>query len=96
MAQCVLRYRGRDVSSEEVAFIRELIAQNPALSRRRLSAKLCTAWNWVQPNGALRDMICRGLLLALHRAGLIELPAPRMRPPEQRGGAWPDCPRPRD
>lgn len=81
MAQCVLRYRGRDVSPEDVAFVRGLIAQNPDLSRRRLSAKLCTAWNWVQPNGTLRDMICRGLLLALHRAGLIVLPAPRVRPP---------------
>jgi hypothetical protein len=81
MAQCVLRYRGRDVGAEDVAFIRELIAQNPGLSRRRLSATLCRAWNWVQPNGALRDMVCRGLLLALHRAGHIQLPAPRMRPP---------------
>lgn len=72
MAQCVLRYRGRDVSPEDVAFIRELIAQNPALSRRRLSAKLCQAWNWVQPNGALRDMICRGLLLALHLETFID------------------------
>jgi hypothetical protein len=81
MAPCLLRYRGRDVSPEEVAFIRELIAQNPGLSRRRLSAQLCRAWNWVQPNGTLRDMVCRGLLLALHRAGLIVLPAPRMKPP---------------
>jgi len=81
MAPCLLRYRGRDVGSEQVAFIRELIAQNPSLSRRRLSAQLCCAWNWVQPNGTLRDMVCRGLLLALHRAGLIVLPAPRMKPP---------------
>lgn len=81
MAPCLLRYRGRDVGPEDVSFIRELIAQNPGLSRRRLSAKLCQAWNWVQPNGTLRDMVCRGLLLALHRAGLIVLPAPRMKPP---------------
>ena len=81
MTQSLLRYRGRNVSPEEVAFIREFIAQNPGLSRRRLSAKLCEAWNWVQPNGTLRDMVCRGLLLALHRGGLIVLPAPRMKPP---------------
>lgn len=31
-------------------------------------------WNWYQPNGAPRDMVCRGLMLALHRAGEIELP----------------------
>jgi hypothetical protein len=39
--------------------------------------KLCEAWQWKQANGALRDMVCRGLLLMLHRAGEIELPAVR-------------------
>ena len=46
-----------------------------------MSAKLCEAWNWRQPNGALRDMVCRGLLADLDRAGWIELPAPRCQPP---------------
>lgn len=73
----VLRYRGRVVTEDEVAFIRELIAGQPGASRRALSRKLCVAWNWVQPNGALRDMVCRGLLLALQRAGHIELPPAR-------------------
>ena len=72
-----LRYRGRTLDGADLAFIRQLIAEHPDLSRRRLSARLCQAWNWVQPNGALRDMVCRGLLLQLHRAGLIELPAKR-------------------
>lgn len=43
--------------------------------------QVCQAWNWVQPNGQPRDMVCRGLLLALHRAGHIELPAKRHSPP---------------
>jgi hypothetical protein len=72
-----LRYRGRAVSAEDVLFIRRLIAENPRLSRRKLSSKLCEAWDWKQANGALRDMVCRGLLLMLHRAGEIELPAVR-------------------
>jgi hypothetical protein len=38
---------------------------------------LCEAWQWKQANGALRDMVCRGLLLMLHRAGEIELPPVR-------------------
>jgi hypothetical protein len=76
-----IRYRGRDFGSADVQFIRALIAARPDLSRRGLSAELCAAWNWVQPNGAPRDMVCRGLLLALHRAGQIELPAPRVRVP---------------
>lgn len=76
-----LRYRGREVSPRDVAFIRELIAANPTASRRALSRKLCQEWGWVQANGELRDMVCRGMLLELSRAGRIELPPPRYRAP---------------
>jgi hypothetical protein len=76
-----LRYRAREVTEADVTFIRRLIAAHPTASRRELSKKLCRAWNWVQPNGALRDMVCRGLMLALHRAGHIELPKQRRLPP---------------
>jgi hypothetical protein len=81
MSDVLLTYRGRPIRATDVAFLRELIAQNPALSRRRLSVKVCEAWHWVQPNGQLRDMVCRSLMLALHRAGHIELPAKRQAPP---------------
>lgn len=80
-ATSALRYRGRTVDAVDLGFIRQLITDHPDLSRRRLSARLCEAWNWRQPNGALRDMVCRGLLLQLHRAGLIELPAKRISVP---------------
>jgi hypothetical protein len=73
----VLRYRGRNISAEQVEEIKRLIADHPHLSRRALSAKLCEQWKWVQPNGTLRAMVCRGLMLQLHRAGLIELPPVR-------------------
>jgi len=74
-----MRYRGKAVTDEEVVFIREFIAQNSADSRWMLSRKLCRAWGWVQQNGALRDMVCRGLMLHLARAGQIELPPIRVR-----------------
>ena len=73
----VLRYRGHAVTPTDVGFIRELIDAHPGVSRRALSRKLCKARGWVQSNGELRDAVCRGLLLALHRGGHIELPAPR-------------------
>ena len=72
------RYRGRTVTAEEIAFIRRLIAENPEASRRRLSEKLCEAWQWKQANGAPRDMICHGLLLMLHRAREIEFTTARL------------------
>jgi hypothetical protein len=71
------RYRGRVITAQDLEFIREFIRQHPRLSRRRLSAQLCEAWQWRQANGALCDMVCRGLLLMLQRAGEIELPPVR-------------------
>jgi hypothetical protein len=71
------KYRGRVITAQDLEFIREFIKHHPGLSRRRLSARLCQAWQWKQANGALCDMVCRGLLLMLQRAGEIELPPVR-------------------
>jgi hypothetical protein len=68
------RHRGRDLSNADILYIRELIAAHPDASRRSLSRLLCEAWEWRQPNGALRDMVCRSMLLLLDRAGQITLP----------------------
>src|SRR3954452_21161048 len=74
------KYRGRIVTPEDITFIQQLLAENPSASRRRLSQKLCEIWQWKQANGALRTMVCRGLLLMLHRASEIELPPVRSKP----------------
>lgn len=81
------RYRGRDISSNEILFLRQFIADHSELSRYALSRKLCEQWQWKQANGALRDMVCRGLLLLLDRAGEIELPSAR-RPSQNRPEGW--------
>jgi hypothetical protein len=75
--ETLLRYRGRNYTQHEVDEIRALIGANRQASRRGLSLLLCAQWRWVQENGAPKDAVCRGLLLALWRAGLIELPAAR-------------------
>jgi len=67
-------YRGKTVTENDIAFIHELMDQNPGISRWALSRELCRRWNWVQPNGALRDVVCRSLMLQLHRDGHITLP----------------------
>jgi hypothetical protein len=82
--QTVLRYRGREIRAEQVEFIRSLIADAPDASRRALSLRVCDAWNWRQPNGAPCDALCRGLLLRLHRAGHVQLPAPQWRSSQPR------------
>jgi hypothetical protein len=75
-----ITYRGRTISAEDICFIRELIARHPKASRRGLSQLLCEAWDWRQANGALRDMVCRGMMLMLHRGGHIELPEKKFTP----------------
>ena len=80
------RYRGREIGSPQIAFLRELISEHPELSRYALSKKVCEAWQWKQANGELRDMVCRGLLLMLDRAGAIQLPAARCGSPNRPEG----------
>ena len=73
------RYRGQTIDREQIAFLREFIRAHPHSSRWKLSRQLCEALGWKQANGALRDVVCRGLLLMLERAGEIELPPVRRR-----------------
>ena len=72
-----MKYRGREITGEDIRFMARLIAKNRGASRRELSKMVCKAWNWRQANGELRDMVCRGLMLKLHRVGLIDLPQVR-------------------
>lgn len=62
----------------DIAVIWKLLAENPGWGRTRLSIELCERWDWRNPNGQLRDMACRNLLLRLEKLGHIVLP-PRQR-----------------
>jgi len=75
-----ITYRGKTATAEDIEFIAALISNNPNDSRRALSVKLCKEWNWIQANGALRDMVCRGFMLKLHREGYITLPPKQCTP----------------
>lgn len=76
-----MKYRGITATTDHVKDIKAIIANNPDMSRYALSKQLCRAWKWTQPNGALRDMICRSFLLRLEEAGYITLPARKTNPP---------------
>src|SRR5680860_783053 len=69
-----IKYRGRMATTEDVELINNLMASYPEDSRRALSVKFCVSTNWVQANGNLRDMVARGFMLSLYRAGFINLP----------------------
>jgi hypothetical protein len=76
----MFNYRNRAVTDQDIAFVRELIKRHPQEGRCSLSKRVCRAWKWTQPNGQLKDMICRGLLLRLEREGYVQLPARKFTP----------------
>lgn len=70
---------GRGFSSADLESVREILRNNPAETRVGISRLVCQRLGWFTANGRLKEMSCRVALLRLHRAGLINLPAPRCR-----------------
>jgi len=66
--------RGRPVSPDDLTLIQSLIQTHFHRGRKFISRELCHQWQWYQPNGNLKDMACREILLRLERMGLIQLP----------------------
>ena len=54
---CEYKYRGRIVTPEDVAFIRQLVTENPAASRRALSEVLAMSGASDAEQAALRDSL---------------------------------------
>ena len=67
--------RTRVITTDELDYIRQTIATHWDAGRSAISRILCEHWNWRQPNGQLKGMACRELLLRLERMGCICLPA---------------------
>ena len=79
--EIIATYRGRSVTESDIAVIKGIIAAHPEGSRRFISQEVCRAWEWRQANGALKDMVCRSLLLLLQSEGFIKLPPPKCKLP---------------
>ena len=71
--------QGRNITTDQIGLIRDLMAEHRDWGRTRLSEELCRCWNWRNAQGRIKDMAARTLLLKLQRRGCIELPA-RQRP----------------
>src|SRR4030042_699310 len=76
--ETIITYRRRSVTRKDIATIRGIIASHPEKSRRFISQEVCRQWDWKQPNGVLKDMVCRSLLLFLESKGFIKLPAQKL------------------
>lgn len=75
-----VKYRGKIFVPEEIEEIRSIIEIYRDKSLWFISREICRRWNWTQPNGILKDMICRGLLNRLESLDLIKLPPKRRNP----------------
>jgi hypothetical protein len=83
MEPVVFRYRGREITHNDISFIRETIKKHYDKGRTPISRILCKSWEWTQSNGKPKEYAARDLLLRLEEKGLIELP-PRIRPNNNR------------
>jgi len=79
MEKVVFRYRARQLDHQDIQFIQGIISKHYQRGRSHISRALCEAWQWVQPNGKLKEYAARDLLLRMEEQGLIELPQ-RLRP----------------
>jgi hypothetical protein len=69
--------RKRTITNTDIVQIQATVNEHWSQGRKHISKILCRQWKWFQPNGRLKDMACRELLLTLNRKGLITLP-PRL------------------
>jgi len=86
-----LTIRKKTITTVLLSEIQATVDRHWERGRTHISLILCQRWQWVQPNGGLREMACRELLLTLERKGLIRLP-PRIRTSHNDKRLW--CPAP--
>ena len=72
-----VRYCGRVFTVSQMETIRTLIADIPRANRAQLSRRVCQILDWRRPDGRLKEMSCRVVMLCMHRDGLITLPPPQ-------------------
>jgi hypothetical protein len=74
MAEVLYQIRGRKITVDDLNDIRATVLDHWASGRSAISRLLCERWDWRQPNGQLKEMACRALLLSLEDKGALELP----------------------
>lgn len=72
-----MRYCGRDFTEEEFAWLRQIITDQPELSRKDLSILFCQTYNWFKLDGGTKDMSCRIAMLRMEKDGHFTLPPPK-------------------
>ena len=73
----MVKYCGREFSEKEIEEIRSMRKKYPEKNRTWLSKRICSQFGWYKPNGELKDMSCRVVLLKMEKDSLITLPPPQ-------------------
>lgn len=76
------KYCGKNWTHDDLDQIRALIHSNPTATRANLSRRVCEAFDWRKPDGKLKEMSCRVVMLKMHRDGIIQLPPPTCAAPK--------------
>lgn len=74
MGMFPITVRKRTIHKTDLDLIQATVDRHWDKGRKQISKILCQEWNWFQPNGRLKDMACREVLLTLKRKDLITLP----------------------
>jgi hypothetical protein len=75
MGMLPITIRKRIIAEPDLELIQCVVSEHWDKGRTQISKILCQKWDWFQPNGRLKDMACREVLLTLKRKGLITLPS---------------------
>lgn len=70
-------FSGRRFSTADLDTIRQLIRDHPKATRSKLSHLVCQSLEWRKPDGGLKSMRCRVVMLRMHEQDLIRLPEAR-------------------
>lgn len=68
------KYRNRQLTASDLEDIRSVVAEHYERGRSFIARCLCERWDWRQPNGRLKELACRDLLLRLEEKGHLCLP----------------------
>lgn len=68
-----MRIGGRPIDEATIVRMQCTIDEHPELSRTALSRRLCEELKWRSPNGRLKEVSCRTVLLKLQRKGALRL-----------------------
>lgn len=72
-----MRYCGREFTKEEISWVRQLITKSSDISRKDISVLFCRKFNWLKPDGGLKDMSCRVAMLKMEKDDHFTLPPPK-------------------